>query len=345
MARTFGFGIIGTGAVAKIHAEAIRRLDGGRLLACYSTNEEKGAQFAEQFDIRRYRELEELLDDDAIDVVSICSPSGAHLEPAIAASKKGKHLVIEKPLEITEERCDRIIDTAKQHGVSVATVFQNRYHPAARRIKEAIEAGRFGALTMAIGRVLWYRDQDYYSSSTWKGTWRLDGGGALMNQSIHVVDLMQWYMGAVRELQALAACRGHEGIEVEDTAAVLIRFESGAYGLLAGTTAAYPGSLKSVEITGSGGTVALEEHRLAKWEFLRPSDEDLRIRERYGTGGAEEGGGTHDPMDIGYTAHLRQYEEICSALEEGRSPEVDGEEGKKSVSLIRRIYRSAGLVS
>jgi predicted dehydrogenase len=186
MAHTYGFGIIGTGAVAELHAEAIRRLDGGRLVACYSTHEEKGSRFAEQFGIRRCRELEELLDDDDVDIVSICSPSGAHLEPALAAAEKGKHLVVEKPLEITEERCDRIIDAARRNGVSVATLFQNRYNPAARHVKHAIEEGRLGTLTMAIGRVLWYRDQDYYDSSKWKGTWHLDGGGALMNQSIHV---------------------------------------------------------------------------------------------------------------------------------------------------------------
>ncbi len=359
--KKFGFGIIGTGSIARLHAEAIHHMKEGELIACFSTNKKKGEAFAKDFEIDRYGDLEGLLDDDSIDIVTICTPSGAHLDPALAAARRGKHLIIEKPLEVTGERCDRIIEEAERNRVALATVFQNRYTPAARRLKLAISEGRLGNISLAVARVLWYRKQEYYDESRWRGTWELDGGGALMNQSIHVVDLLQWYMGEVKDVRAFAGCRGHTGIEVEDTAAVLLDFTSGAFGLLAGTTAAYPGSFKSIEIAGSGGTVELEEHLLKKWDFRVPRREDEEIIREYGTislrksilseeegstqsGPVQDEGGARDPMNIGYAAHKRQFEEVCAAIEEGRSPEIDGGEGKKSVEIIRRIYRAAGLI-
>jgi predicted dehydrogenase len=352
--KKMNFGIIGTGAIARIHADALKQLENTELIACHSTNEEKGRAFAEHFGIRRYQDLDDLLNDERIDIVTICTPSGAHLEPALAAAERGKHLIVEKPLEITEERCDRIIEGADRNGVVVATVFQNRYNPAARAVKRALAEERLGILSLAVARVLWFRDQDYYDTSRWKGTWQFDGGGALMNQGIHVVDLLQWFLGEVDEVKAFAGCRGHSGIEVEDSAAALLRFSSGALGVLSATTAGYPGSPKSIEITGSRRTVELEEDYITKWELLESGSEGREMAEEPGgpfswdqkgkEGISGKKGGARDPMSIGSEAHVRQFAEICSAISEGRSPEVDGREGKKSVEIVRRIYRSAGLL-
>jgi predicted dehydrogenase len=281
-----------------------------------------------------------MLADPEIDAVSICSPSGAHLDPALAAAAAGKHVVVEKPLEVTTERCDKIIAACQSAGVQLAVTFQSRFHRSSQLLKQAADQGRFGRITLGDAYVKWYRSQAYYDSGAWRGTWQLDGGGALMNQAIHSVDLLLWVMGPVKELYAMVDTATHERIEVEDVAVATLKFANGALGVIEATTTAYPGALKKIEICGSGGSAILEEEDLVQWDFLEPTEEDAQIREEM-RGQTETGGGAADPAAIGHHGHQTLFADFAAAVADGRTPLIDGHEGRKSVEVIEAVYRSA----
>ncbi len=224
------------------------------------------------------------------------------MEPALAVAAAGKHVIVEKPLEVTTERCDQIIDACDKAGVRLVAIFQSRFHESARLMKQAVDEGRFGTITMGDAYVKWYRSQEYYDSGAWRGTWKLDGGGALMNQAIHSVDLLLWLMGPVAEISAMTATLTHERIEVEDVAIANLKFKSGALGVIEATTTAYPGALKRIEIAGSEGSAILEEEDIIQWEFANETPEDDAIRTRM-AGKNETGGGASDPTAIGHHGH------------------------------------------
>ncbi len=342
-------GIIGTGMIADVHAGVFSELENVLLQGVYSRSAARGADFARRHNCAAYTDLTEML--NKVDIVSVCTPSGVHLEVALPAIEAGCHLIIEKPLEISLERCDRILEAAGRKGVQVAGVFQSRFYGASRQLKAAVEQQRFGRLSMGDAYVKWYRNQDYYSSSEWKGTVKYDGGGALMNQSIHAVDLLQWFMGSVKNVQAKTAALGHEGIEVEDTAVAILEFANGALGVIEGSTAVYPGFLKRIEISGSAGSAVLEEETLKEWSFAEESAADDEIRTKFGPsatpggddGGGDEGsgGGAADPGAISHIGHQRQFKDFIEAVQSGRPPFVDGQEARKSVAIIQAIYESS----
>ncbi|RMG34549.1 MAG: gfo/Idh/MocA family oxidoreductase, partial [Planctomycetota bacterium] len=251
---TIGFGIVGCGMIAEFHAQAIRNIRGARLIGCYSKTFASAERFAEKHECVAFRTLEELLECRDVQIVNICTPSGAHMEPAVAAAKAGKHVVVEKPLEITLKRCDRIIEACRANDVKLCTIFPSRFSPANQALKEAIEAGRFGRLTLGDTYVKWWRSQEYYDSGGWRGTWELDGGGAFMNQAIHNVDLLYWLMGDVRAVTGAVATLAHERIEVEDVGVATVQFANGALGVMEATTSAFPGLLKRTEIHGTEGS-------------------------------------------------------------------------------------------
>ncbi len=331
-------GIIGTGAIAGVHAGVVSQMPNAHLQGVYSRSGSRGTEFAHRHSCTAYADLADML--KKVDIVAVCTPSGTHLEAALPAIEAGCHLIIEKPLEISLERCDRILEAAEGKGVQVAGVFQSRFYEAARQLKAALEQRRFGRLSMGDAYVKWYRSQEYYSGSEWKGTVQYDGGGALMNQSIHAVDLLQWFMGDVKNVQAKSAALGHEGIEVEDTAVAILEFANGALGVIEGSTAVYPGFLKRIEISGSTGSAVLEEETLKEWSFAEESVEDEEIRTRYGSS-AGSGGGAADPAAISHTGHLRQFEDFIEAVQQNRPPFVDGREARKSVAIIQAIYESS----
>ena len=331
-------GIIGTGAIAGVHAGVVSQMQNAVLQGVYSRSGSRGAEFARKHSCTAYADLADMLKN--VDIVSVCTPSGAHLEAALPAIEAGCHLIVEKPLEISVERCDRILEAAEQRGVLVAGVFQSRFYDAARQVKTAVDQRRFGRLSMGDAYVKWYRSQEYYSGSEWKGTEQYDGGGALMNQSIHAVDLLQWFMGEVKNVQAKTAALGHEGLEVEDTAVAILEFANGALGVIEGSTAVYPGFLKRIEISGSAGSAVLEEETLKEWSFAEESVEDEEIRKRYGSS-AGSGGGAADPGAISHTGHQRQFEDLIAAVRDTRPPFVDGREARKSVAIIQAIYESS----
>lgn len=335
-----GFGIIGLGMIANFHARAVADIRGARLAACYSRSADKATEFGAKFNCQGYDDLDAMLADPGVDIVTICTPSGAHLEPALAAIAAGKHVVIEKPLEITLKRCDQIIRAAEKKGVVVSTIFPSRFHESAQLLKQAVEKNRFGRLTLGDAYVKWFRTQQYYDSGAWRGTWLLDGGGALMNQAIHSVDLLLWLMGPAVEVTAHTATLAHERIEVEDVAVATVKFASGALGVIEASTAAFPGELKRIEISGSAGSAALREEDIVAWNFAKKLKGDDEILARM-AGKTKTGGGAADPSAIGHHAHLLQFKDVLDAIKKQQAPLIDGPEGRRSVELILAIYQSA----
>jgi len=338
--RTFGFGIIGTGNIAHIHAQAIQSIGNAALAGVYNINKDKADQFAVAYQCRSYATLAEMLDSSDIDVVCICTPSGMHLEPALECIGKGKHCLIEKPLEITPERCDRIIAAAEKAGTTVGVIFPLRFYEVSRLLKQAVVNGRFGNIVMGDAYVKWYRTPGYYQSAAWRGTWKYDGGGALMNQGIHAVDLLQWLMGPVKSVHAFSKNIRHLNIEVEDTVVAILGFANGALGTIACSTAAFPGSPKRIEILGTSGTAVVEENNLVTWQFADETEDDRHIRDMY-SASVSAAGGSANPMAIGFYGHQKQIEDMIHALECSQNVSIDGREGKKSVEIISAIYESA----
>lgn len=333
-----GFGLIGTGMIAAYHAQAIRHTTGAQLVGVMSRSAENVRAFAATHSIPfATTELSALLARPDIDVVCITTPSGAHLEPALAAIRAGKHVVIEKPLEITTTRADQIIDAATAAGVTLAPIFQARFGAGAQAVKTAMTAGRLGRLVLASAAIKWHRSAAYYSG--WKGTLTLDGGGTLINQSIHGLDLLQWFAGLPTEVFAWKTRRVHTGIEAEDTACASLRFADGALGTAEATTAAWPGWARRIELCGETGSICLEDDRIVRWEFAKTEPDDERLR----TGSANHalGSGAGAPNAISYEGHRRQIQDLIDALREGRSPAIDGREARKAVAFVRALYESA----
>lgn len=337
---TYGFGIIGCGMISRFHARAIADCPQARLVGCFDVYAPSAEKLAEETGCQAYEKLEEMLANPEIQIVTIGTPSGAHLEPALAAAKAGKHIIVEKPLEITLERCDQIIAACREAGVKLAVVFHSRFHDSSQTLKNAVESGKFGRLTVGDAYVKWFRTQQYYDSGAWRGTWELDGGGALMNQAIHSVDLLTWLMGPVVEIRALFGCLDHERIEVEDTAVASLRFANGALGVIEASTAVYPGYLKKIEIHGSQGSAALEEEDLIHWDFANPDEADKAILEKMNQK-VSSGGGAADPAAIGHHGHAKLFADMIHALETNSEPKVNGEEGRRSVEIILGIYQAA----
>lgn len=336
----YGFGIVGCGMISGFHAKAIADVKGTKLVACFDRWPESAERFAGDHGCKAYADLDEMLADPKIDIVTIATPSGAHMEPAVAAAKAGKHVIVEKPLEITLKKCDRMIEACEKAGVQLGAIFPSRFHDSSLKLKKAIEGNRFGKLTLGDAYVKWFRTQAYYDSGAWRGTWALDGGGALMNQAIHSVDLLTWLMGPVVEIQANTATLAHERIEVEDAVVATLRFANGALGVLEATTAAYPGYLKRIEIHGSEGSAVLEEEDLKAWDFAKPLKGDKAIHDEM-VRRKSTGGGASDPSAIGHHGHTMQFRDFVEAVKKGRAPAIDGHEGRRSVEIILGVYKAA----
>lgn len=335
-ASPLGFGIIGAGTISGFHAQAISQLTGGRLIGVASRSLDNARKVADKHGVLATSDSSALLAHPDVHVVCITTPSGAHLEPALAAIRAGKHVVIEKPIEITTARADRILEAADRAGVRIAPIFQGRFGDGARTVKAALDAGRFGRLVLASAYVKWHRTAQYYTG--YRGSLDLDGGGAVINQAIHGLDLLQWFAGLPAEVFAWKTRRVHTGIEAEDTAAAALKFPDGALGSFEASTALWPGWSRRIELCGEHGSVSLEDDRIAKWEFREGRPEDDAIR----AGGANAlGSGASDPKAISTEGHRRQLQDLVDALKAGRAPSLDGREGRKAVALVNAIYQSA----
>lgn len=330
------FAIVGSGNIGKIQADAINNIPEAEVTVVCNRGEASGRVLAEQCGATWVADYADVMSRDDVDVVTICTPSGSHTEIAVAAAQAGKHVLVEKPIDITLPRVDAIIEAAEKAGVVLGCVFPTRFAEGPHKAKAAIDAGRLGTIAFADCYVKWFRDQAYYDGN-WRGTWELDGGGALMNQSIHSIDLLQWLAGPVKCVTAKTKTLAHE-METEDTAAAILEFENGALGVIQGATSCWPGDRQSVQLRGDKGTIELAEGRIVTWQLADAAEGEeeamLNLEQAKGSGAA-------DPTAIGSEMHRRQIVDIIEAIRDNRSPRVLGIEARKSVELIRAVYRSS----
>lgn len=333
-----GFGIVGLGMISNFHAQAIAQLQGAKLAGIASRDPQKAAAFAQKHDVAFHTaNIEELVARPDIQVVCITTPSGAHTAPALAAIRAGKHVIIEKPVAATTEETDELIAAGEKARVHIGAIFQGRFGDGARTVKTAIDAGRLGRLVLASAYVKWHRTAQYYSG--YRGSLQLDGGGAVINQAIHGLDLLLWFAGMPAEVFAWQTRRVHTGIEAEDTSCTVLKFPGGALGTIEASTAVWPGWSRRHEICGEQGSIVLEDDRIVRWEFREGHPEDEAIR---AAGQANAlGSGASNPSAISVEGHRRQLQEFVDAVRAGRAPALDGREGRKAVSLVRAIYDSA----
>jgi predicted dehydrogenase len=330
---SWNVGLLGAGGISRTHGRAAAELDGVRVTAVCGTNREKASALAAEHRAAAYHSLDAFLAHRPMEVVLVGSPSGVHAEQVIAAARRGLHVLCEKPLDTTTEKVDSAVAACERAGVKLGVMFQDRTKPDLRRLKALVDGGGLGRPLLASARVRWWRPPEYYSGSKWRGKWALDGGGSLMNQGVHTVDLLLWLLGDVRRVQARTATAFH-AIEVEDTAVALLEFASGALATLETTTAAYPGYPRRLELTGTEGTVVVEHDRIVSAD-LRTPVEGLSS----GAGDANPSASSHLVSDA--SGHRALLEDFLRAVETGGRPLCDGREGRRSVELVEAVYRSA----
>ena len=334
-----GFGIVGAGVIAAVHAEAIGMVPGARLVAVTDVVPESAKELADRYGCAAEPDLDALLARPDVDVVSICVPSGLHAEVGTQAVAAGKHLVIEKPIDVTLEAADRLIAAARAAGVVMTVISQHRFDTGLDELRRLLESGALGTLLLGDASTKWYRTQGYYDSAAWRGTWAMDGG-SLMNQGVHYVDLLRWCMGPVAEVTAVCATQAHK-VEVEDTALAIVRFASGALGTIVSSTAVYPGFSQRLEITGTEGTVVVEDGRIV-----------LRAL-RSGPPGPGEPGGPAEPAaapaadaaarpaGIDPDSHAAQIADLLRAIDQGREPSVTAASARETLAIVCAVYESA----
>ena len=345
------FGILGCGVIGPHHALAIAGLDSAELVAVADVVPELAEGLAGEYDCYPYANLGEMLSSADLDAVCICTPSGMHAQDAITALQAGKDVVIEKPVDVTLEAADRLLGVQRATDRKVAVVSQHRFDAATRAVHENVGRGQFGRLSSGSAEVRWWRSQSYYDSGGWRGTWELDGGGVLINQAIHSIDLLQWLMGPVVEVTAYTGLLAHKRIEVEDTAGAILKFGDGSLGTIVATTAAYPGLTARIAVHGDRGSAVIDNDEL---EYFHAAGEGQE-GEAYGVGGSanqaeqimeqfaqtESGPGAgSDPGSLSM-AHRDQIQDFVEAVREGREPSINVEEGRKPLAIISAIYESA----
>src|SRR6266853_4485913 len=330
---TFHIGLIGGGNITETHARAARAIPGVEISAIHGTNAEKIGRLCREHGGTPYQDFDAFLKHQPMDLVIIGSPSGLHAAQGIAAARHGLHVLTEKPIEISTARADALIDTAKKSNVQLAVIFQDRMKPHIRQLKGWLDQGLLGRPLIVDARVKWYRPPEYYSNSRWRGTFALDGGGALINQGVHTVDLLLWLLGDVVRVEARTGTLLHK-IEAEDTAAAILEFASGALGVLHVTTAAYPGYPRRVEISGTEGNVVLEHDRIIAANLRTPLA---------GAKSAppDENQSASSAAVTDFRGHQAVVEDFLQAIEQNRAPVCDGLEGRRSLALIESIYRAA----
>jgi UDP-N-acetyl-2-amino-2-deoxyglucuronate dehydrogenase len=326
-----GIGIVGGGLIGKVHAEAVQSIPDARLVAVCGRDEARTQAFAERFGAAAYTDYDRFLAHPGLDVVNVCTPSGLHLEQGARAAHAGKHVLVEKPIEIDPARADELIATCEQAGVKLGVIFQSRFLPDVQRLKRAVEEGRLGRLMLCDAYVKWYRAPEYYADS-WHGTMRLDGGGALINQAIHTVDLLQWIVGLPETVFAMKGALRYD-IEGEDTLVASLKFPGGALGVIEATTSVKPGFKRRLEVSGERGTIILDGDAISVWE--------VDGEEAVESAGEQLTDGSANPAAISNEGHRRQIEDMVRAVTENREPVVTGREWRRSLELVAALYRSA----
>lgn len=342
MAEPLRFGIIGCGVIGPTHAEAIAGLEDALLVAVADPQADRARALAGRFGAGSYADPQEMLDRERLDVVCVCTPSGMHGAHASLAMRAGAHVIVEKPMEITTGALDKMLRVQRETGRKLAVISQHRFDPASLQVRALVEEGAFGRLVLGNAHILWWRSQGYYDSGAWRGTWALDGGGVLMNQSIHSIDVLTWLMGPVRGIFAHADTLAHR-METEDAAVATLRFASGALGTIAATTGAYPGVTTRIEIFGDQGSAIIENDLLGYLHLAR--DDDGKEVGPYGaklTARTTPMGSTAaNPAALTATTHAQQIADMIGAIREDREPVLDGRGARHAVDVILGVYESA----
>ena len=329
------FAVAGCGFIGGLHARVIQSIPGAKVTAAMDISAEKARQMAEEYQCAWYDSPEKLLADPNVDAVAICLPSGLHQELTIEAAKAGKHVICEKPMDIKLESARAMIDACRENGVRLGVIMQHRFDYPVQLLKKAIQEGWMGRLLWGASRTIWYRDDVYYSNP-WRGTWKYDGGGALMNQSIHYIDLLLSIMGDVKSVSAKCRTLGHPQIETEDVGLADLEFKNGALGTIEGTTVSYPGLYAELAVFGEKGTVIIRNDYLAFYQF-----QDGKKPEFEEALNPEAANRLNLSPAIEDDSHRKQYEDFVRAVQTGKDPAVTGEEGIRSLEVIRAIYRSS----
>jgi len=336
---TRGFGIVGAGVISLTHADAIASLPAARLVAVTDIEPERAKSLAASHDCAVEPDLDALLARVDVDVVSVCVPSGLHAEVGIRAAAAGKHLVVEKPVDVSLRAADRLIAAARAAGVVLTVISQHRFDQGLIELRRLLAEGQLGRLVLGEASTKWYRSQGYYDSAAWRGTWALDGG-SLMNQGIHYLDLLLWSMGPVAEVTALFSTQTHQ-IEVEDAALALLRFTSGAVGTLVASTAVFPGFAQRLEISGTGGTVVIEDGEIIRRELSVAGAETGSPDGSASPRGSARSAAAATPAGLEIASHAAQISDLLDAIDEGRAPAVAGEDGRAALEIVCAVYESA----
>src|SRR5882757_698737 len=347
------FAIIGAGVIGRTHAAAIRAVDPpARVALIVDAIPERARELADTHGAQHSASATDAFARDDIDAVAICTPSGEHADLAVAALDAGKHVVIEKPIDVTVDAALRVAKAQERAARTVTVISQHRFDPASQLVHRAVREGRFGRLTSGVASIAWWRSQSYYDSGAWRGSRALDGGGALMNQGIHTIDLLVWMLGEPVEVYARTACLAHERIEVEDTAVATIRFASGALGVVHGTTAAYPGLTARLQVHGDRGSAVIDNDELTYFHAAGAGDVPAPAYGAGGTGAdgnqaalllpraSRAAGAGSDPAALS-EAHVDQYRDFVDAVAQGRPPLVTVADAGRTLAVVRAIYDSA----
>lgn len=333
---TTHIGLIGGGNISETHARACRAIAGVEISAIYGTNSEKIVRLCGEYGGTPYTKLGDFLRRRPMDLVMVGSPSGLHAEHGIAAARRGLHVLTEKPIDIAAERAEALIAATEESGVKLGVLFQDRTKPHIRQLKVWVDQGLLGRILFVDARVKWYRPPEYYANSRWRGTFALDGGGALINQGIHTIDLLLWLLGDVIRAQARTATLFHK-IEAEDTAVATLEFANGALGIFQATTAAFPGYPRRVEISGSEGTVILEHDRIISANLRSATDLTASLIESP----TDENQSATSAAVGDFRGHQALLTDFLDAIRQNRAPLCDGREGRRSIALVESIYRAS----
>lgn len=335
------FSILGTGMVAHYHKAAIENNShrGARLVSVSHYNPAQRQSISEEFGVPCVS-LDSILKDKEIDVVCICTPSGQHAEQTLACLNAGKHVLVEKPMSLSVGDAEEMIATAQKQSLHLAIALQRRADPLFRSVKQAISNGDLGELTLASIVMPYYRDQGYYDQAAWRGTWALDGGGVLMNQGIHIIDLLLWFMGDPVEVHAFADTIQRK-IEVEDIATAVLRFKNGSMATITATTTVGGGAPHRIELYGTNGTIQIEGEGVVRWDLQDPSKATVNPPELAKNADAGAGG---DPKGISTDGHTAIVADLIQSIRKGHAPAIDGHEGKRSLAAIHAIYNAAGIL-
>jgi len=342
-------GLVGCGKVGHLHAKALSRLPESRFVAACDSDFQRAQQFAAEYNVRAYCDVEEMIAHSELESLNVCTPHPLHAEPAVNAAQAGVHVLIEKPLASSLEDCDAILDAAKKSGVKIGTVCQRRFYAPCQRIRRAIDEGKIGRPVLGSVAMYGWRDQAYYKSDPWRGTWKGEGGGVLVNQAPHQLDLLQWYMGPIDELFGFWDNLNHPYIEVEDTAIALLRFKNGALGNIAVSNAQNPALYGKVYVHGSNGaSVGVQTDGGAMFIAGMSTITEPPINDLWTVPGEQEllkrwqkeDSDLFNSINAMEYYHQVQIEDFLQAIIQARDPLVTGEEGRKTVEIFTAIYRS-----